>query len=138
MTHREYPPIGSVSKTDDTSAGAHEAEYRNPNWPNESEYEAEQIIMDALYTALDEIAAPYCYFGAIDGDGADYGFWPALESLEDDRRSGELAEYAEGYRLTMRHGRDRVDVPTLAIDVDERGTVTLYRLTIERAEIWSA
>lgn len=36
-------------------------------------------IVNELQDALDEIAPPYAYFGAIEGDGACFGFWPALD-----------------------------------------------------------
>lgn len=35
-------------------------------------------IVDELQDALSDLAAPYSYFGASDGDGACFGFWPCL------------------------------------------------------------
>ena len=31
--------------------------------------------MDGLYNALDNICPPFVYFGTLEGDGADFGFW---------------------------------------------------------------
>jgi hypothetical protein len=33
-------------------------------------------LMDELYDALEAAAPEGCYFGAIEGDGSDFGFWP--------------------------------------------------------------
>jgi len=41
-------------------------------------------LVDQLVDALNEIAPPYCYFGAIEGDGADFGFWPHSEAMRYD------------------------------------------------------
>jgi hypothetical protein len=36
-----------------------------------------------LSEMLNEIAPPYTYFGAHDGDGADFGFWPEWQSIDE-------------------------------------------------------
>lgn len=34
-------------------------------------------VLDALIDRLEEVAAQHnCYFGSIEGDGSDFGFWP--------------------------------------------------------------
>lgn len=38
---------------------------------------ADQLVGE-FFDALDEIAPPYCTFGAHESDGADYGWWPCL------------------------------------------------------------
>jgi len=32
-------------------------------------------LLEDLKNALEETAPPYCYFGAVEGDGSDFGFW---------------------------------------------------------------
>lgn len=37
------------------------------------------IDLDALFDAMDAVAPDGCYFGALEGDGADFGFWECLD-----------------------------------------------------------
>jgi len=37
--------------------------------------EADDVLAD-LQEALNDFAPPYTYFGTLEGDGADFGFWP--------------------------------------------------------------
>lgn len=43
--------------------------------------EAEDLVY-RLMDALNESAPAYCYFGANEGDGSDFGFWPCLSAIE--------------------------------------------------------
>jgi len=53
--------------------------YREAGNPTEHAHEVINDLMDAL----NEYAPPHTYFGAIEGDGSDFGFWPDVDSFED-------------------------------------------------------
>ena len=48
----------------------------------DKEDEALDLIID-LEDALQVFAPPYCYFGAHPGDGADFGFWPSHDLIDE-------------------------------------------------------
>lgn len=127
-------------ETDDTSALADDAEYHNPDEHTESAEDAEGYLLEDLFDALDELAAPYVRFGAHEGDGADYGYWPDVDALEDARRYGELATVADDGTLQARQdsqARHAEPLPELAMSVSDHGNVTLYTITYTLTEIWS-
>ncbi len=66
--------------------------------------------LEALFERLGEYSPPYCYFGASEGDGCDYGFWVDRSRLDEDRTFDDLpsgdelpdsAGPAGGYFLTV-------------------------------------
>ncbi len=77
-----------------------------------------EVIAD-LVDALDAFAPPCAYFGAIDGDGACFGYWPC--DVADMEREGDLIRLDE--------------LPDMIAVVNDHGNVTLY--AIEAKELWS-
>ena len=69
-------------------------------------------LVSALIDALNELAPPYCYFGAHEGDGSDFGFWPSMESIEE----LPAIENVEGEELPIEDHRY----------VNDHGNVTVY------------
>ena len=50
---------------------------------NEAESPLPSILVNDLQNALNELAPPFCYFGALEGDGAQFGFWPDHEAIQE-------------------------------------------------------
>ena len=47
-------------------------------------------LLEELQDLLAEHAPDYCYFGAHEGDGSDFGFWIDWERIADDARDEEI------------------------------------------------
>jgi hypothetical protein len=69
-------------------------------------------LIERLSDALQQFAPPYCYFGAHEGDGSDFGFWPDMQSIE------ELPT-VEGSDTARELGED-------CRSVNDHGNVTVY------------
>lgn len=95
---------------------------------DEAEIHAGDVISD-LEDALQEFAPPYCRFGAHEGDGADFGFWPCVDSLENDAFSCPACPTFDVLKVN-----DTADAPSYVLHVNDHGNVTLYR--IELVEEW--
>lgn len=108
MSKKENPEIGSLIsgtliESDLIYAFARELERLDKNKLNEVapadlDYyliEEKQVpegaqVLNDLMNALDELSPPYCYFGANEGDCADFGFWISWETIEEAVKSKEL------------------------------------------------
>lgn len=64
-----FPPVPGDAQGDNS----------HPFWVSDEASEH----CNQLIEALDEQAPPGCYFGAHEGDGADFGFWPYEEGAAD-------------------------------------------------------
>ena len=91
-------------------------------------------ILDDLFTALDEYAPPYCYFGAHPGDGADYGFWPDIERVKEAVRDGELKSIEDPSELPEDGEHSEYDG---YVHTNDHGNMTLYIKTVTYQEAWA-
>ena len=83
--------------------------------------------LDWLTDALQEYCPPFIYFGTLEGDGSDFGFWPDMDSL------GEAMQ-----RMGMARGEsdeERLEDDGVIVQVSDHGNVTV--MDLERNVIWS-
>lgn len=151
---KEFPPIGSISsgtlRTEDLLAafsyycrdyGGKEGKRLNREWGNmkawddmtPEEEETAEYLLEEMTELLQDIAPDYVTFGGHEGDGADFGFWPALESLE---------EATQGKNPDVLKVGDTSEVPKgyigYVMQVLDHGNVTLYWKSARKLkEIWS-
>lgn len=97
------------------------------DWDELTEEQQEQTdyLLDELFDALNEYAPDFCYFGAHEGDGSDYGFWFSSDSFEDARHCKEVidvepSDAEEISRLVAEAGA------SYACHVNDHGNITLY------------
>lgn len=82
--------------------------------------------LESLFEILDSVAPEGFYFGANEGDGADYGFWLSSTFVEDfdGLKVDDLSEVPTGYSGSVLH-------------VSDHGNLTLYAYSRGRGrEIW--
>ena len=89
---------------------------------------ASEMVNELQDVLSEEFAAPFSYFGNTEGDGADFGFWPSVESAREncDFVSSKHAEFPpEDFAGEWLH-------------VNERGNCTLLiRENGKDSEIWA-
>ena len=54
--------------------------HANDAWDSDK---AADLLNEGFFNALQEICPPFVYFGTLEGDGADFGFWPDWDALGD-------------------------------------------------------
>jgi hypothetical protein len=101
----------------------------------DGEYDKESIgyVIEELFDALNEYCPPYCYFGAHEGDGSDFGVWVSWEAVEEAFNGGddECARVNAG---------DPWPCAPEILEVNDHGNATLWVWDAEEhrhVEAWS-
>ena len=89
--------------------------------------EQAQETLDELRFLLEDSCPPFVYFGAHPGDGADFGFWPDMDRLEEEMRSTTSDFQADNCWTLADDG--------VIVNVSDHGNVTV--MDMERNVIWS-
>jgi len=88
-------------------------------------------LVDELMCALDECAPPYMYFGNLEGDGSDFGFWVDSQALDVAEQEKEILKVDDLNEVPRGHNGD-------VLQVNDHGNMTLYHATRGKLkEIWS-
>jgi hypothetical protein len=92
--------------------------------------------MEALIDALNELCPPFVYFGTLEGDGADFGFWVDWDRLEEARQyikifPNEQPERPNNLEPDDEYLRDY----NVIVQVSDHGNVTV--MDMERNALWS-
>lgn len=91
-------------------------------WLEDPEQPDDTDLVGGLSDALNNLALSYTYFGSLEGDGADFGFWPDIEQLERAAQDGEVLkldagdEPPNGYRGEVMYVNDHGNVTFGYID----------------------
>jgi len=140
-------PLGSVSSgtlkqsdliaafaaaLDDLQPGSALAAEAQEYDPETAEPDKGNWLLEELFEALDEIAPPYCYFGTVDGDGANFGFWIDFDTINEDIASGDLLKVADLAEIPPAYSGE-------ALRVSDHGNAWLYTISASGVpiEIWS-
>lgn len=89
------------------------------------------VILPELENELRLFSPPYASFGTNAGDGADFGFYPDMESLNEDIRAGEVLSQNEGENRL--HKATQCPVPKnytgFFAHTSDHGNLSLYQFT---------
>ena len=89
--------------------------------------------LDWLTDALQEYCPPFIYFGTLEGDGADFGFWPDTESLGDALQDTALDWSDNAWDWDL--GDYILDDHGVIVQVSDHGNVTV--MDLDRNVIWA-
>lgn len=93
----------------------------------------EEMVNEILPDALQEYCPPFVYFGSHPGDGADFGFWPDLDGLQDALRYAEETDNV-GERRIHDCACDSTHCGVL-VQVNDHGNVTV--MDMGHNKLWS-
>lgn len=130
----ESSPLAAIiARYRDGSGDAMPSEDDNPvAWEEWYETESASEYINDLADALNDMAPVFCYFGSLEGDGSDFGFWPMdIKEVKDD----------EDVTVTNDLGKvGQVATPYVLV-INDHGNCTLYHIdpddNTNLAEVWS-
>jgi hypothetical protein len=105
----------------------------DPDVENDDPEEA-QYLYDALCGIAENHCPDYAYFGSTEGDGAEIGVWPSIDSIKED------SKYDDGTVRKINAGDafPKTSAYAYVMSVTDHGNVTLYRRSGRRwIEVWS-
>ena len=89
--------------------------------------ELQRRVVDRLMDELQDACPPFVYFGTHEGDGADFGFWPDMDRLEEEMRSTTSDFQADNCWTLADDG--------VIVQLSDHGNVTV--MDMERNVLWS-
>ena len=89
----------------------------------------DEMLLSIYMDELQELCPPFIYFGTLEGDGADFGFWPDRDAIQEaiDPTSCLVRINANGDYVLEDDG--------VIVQVSDHGNVTV--MDMERNVIWS-
>ena len=93
----------------------------------------DEMLLSIYMEALNELCPPFVYFGTHPGDGADFGFWPDMDRLNEELH---FASNVCGDKLIRDCACDDENCDDgILVNVSDHGNVTV--MDMERNVIWS-
>ncbi|KKK70705.1 hypothetical protein LCGC14_2921290 [marine sediment metagenome] len=86
---------------------------------------ASYLINEDFTRRFNELSPPFCYFGSLEGDGADFGFWPDHVAI------GELISDSDCIKDAGPLDQNRIYInieECLHIEVNDHGNVTISKI----------
>ena len=89
-----------------------------------------QETLDELQFLLEDSCPPFVYFGTLEGDGADFGFWPDFDAIDEScaRKHHRRTHNPDTGEITL-------EDEDVIVHVSDHGNVTV--MDMERNVIWS-
>lgn len=110
----------------------------NNDWPQGVEdweqYQIEFDTADLVQSIIDQMECPpFVYFGAHPGDPADFGFWHAVEQLEEALRYRSVP--VDDSEPCGESHENWIEEENVLVHVNDHGNITVYDM--EHNELWS-
>lgn len=139
LSRKERGRVRSIRASYDAAIGNTRSEYWN---------DIASEDLQELSEMMENHCPDYSYFGTSEGDGASFGIWPSIDSLEDDaiEHSRYLdprdprSRYASVLKMAAGDEFPSARKATVShiMEVSDHGNVTLYRRSGNRwIEVWA-